>query len=282
MIQFQTKDDYQPIAIIGNVPVNVTILFVISHAVAFFAAVVAGAGSFAPLAFNSDSVLGKFAVWQLATYPWVHGVSLWFVVEMVMIFVLGREVERMVGHRGFLAILITLVLAASLWLTLTGLFAVHQLQGTGLIALGVLVVFAAIYPSAELILRLQARWVAMLFAGAMALYAASMGAWQSVCLVAVTCFAALFCAKSLGIHNAFAWFENRLPQTPVAAPPARQARPIPLKPRKPRKPPEPDAVAQIDPILEKISRHGISSLTPEERKTLESARRKLLAKDSPQ
>ncbi len=280
MIRFQTKDDYQPIAIIGNVPVNVTILFVVSHALAFFAAVVAGAGTFAPLAYNSDSVLGKFAVWQLITYPWVHSVSLWFVVEMVMVFVLGREVERMVGHRGFIAIIVTLTLASSLWLTLTGLFSVHRLQGTGLIALGILLVFAAIYPSAELILRLQARWVATLFAGAMALYAASMGAWQSVCLVAVTCFAALFCAKSLGIHTAFAWFESRLPRKSTPAPPVRYARPIPVKPRAVRKSPEPDAVEQIDPILEKISRHGISSLTPEERKTLESARRKLIAKDS--
>jgi hypothetical protein len=38
-------------------------------------------------------------------------------------------------------------------------------------------------------------------------------------------------------------------------------------------------VDEIDPILEKISRQGIGSLTPRERERLEQARAHLLAKD---
>jgi len=40
-----------------------------------------------------------------------------------------------------------------------------------------------------------------------------------------------------------------------------------------------DALDAIDPILEKISRHGIGSLTPRERERLEKARAHLIAKD---
>jgi len=38
---------------------------------------------------------------------------------------------------------------------------------------------------------------------------------------------------------------------------------------------------KVDPILEKISREGMGSLTPAERKLLEEARAKLMQKDRP-
>ena len=44
-------------------------------------------------------------VWRLATYAFVHAPVelLWFAVEMYMLFVFGREVERFIGQRAYIA-----------------------------------------------------------------------------------------------------------------------------------------------------------------------------------
>jgi hypothetical protein len=47
----------------------------------------------------------------------------------------------------------------------------------------------------------------------------------------------------------------------------------------PQKPDE-DVLDSIDPILEKISRHGMGSLTVRERERLQKARAQLIAKDA--
>jgi hypothetical protein len=46
------------------------------------------------------------------------------------------------------------------------------------------------------------------------------------------------------------------------------------------KPPTPrdDVIESIDPLLDKIAKHGIGSLTPREREQLEQARAELLKK----
>jgi hypothetical protein len=59
--------------------------------------------------------------------------------------------------------------------------------------------------------------------------------------------------------------------------------PMPGREGKPRLRVTPrDPVDAIDPILEKISTHGLHSLTPAERARLEKARAALLQKEDPE
>jgi ribosome-associated translation inhibitor RaiA len=69
-------------------------------------------------------------------------------------------------------------------------------------------------------------------------------------------------------------FPTRQARAPVrAAASSRQPRPVAAEPE------EEDLHNSIDPILDKISRSGIASLTARERERLEKARHKLIAKD---
>jgi len=73
------------------------------------------------------------------------------------------------------------------------------------------------------------------------------------------------------------FFQGRLslnlPVRPVVS------RPPVIRPPAAGREPEGDQMESIDPILEKISKSGIASLTKRERDLLERARERLIAKD---
>ena len=106
-------------------------------------------------------------VWQLATYAFVHspGNLLWFAIEMYMLFVFGREVERFVGRRAFIVLYATLLLAPTVLLSLWGLDSGSGIAGSPALHFGIFIAFAAIYPNVEMLLRIQAKWVALALTG---------------------------------------------------------------------------------------------------------------------
>ena len=167
MFGVTTSDDYQPVTWVGRHPVHVTTLLVAVHV---FAAIVAcflgGAGILGHLAFDSALVWQRGEFWQLATYAFVHSPSalLWFAVEMYMLFVFGREVERFIGRRAFIVLYLFLLLAPTLLLSLWGLGQRTGIAGSPALHFGIFIAFATIYPNVELLLRIQAKWVALALA----------------------------------------------------------------------------------------------------------------------
>jgi hypothetical protein len=131
------------------------------------------------------------------------------------------------------------------------------------------VAFALIYPTAELLFSIQAKWIALAILAINSLQCLALSNYEALAVLVVDCVAAcLFIGFQQGR------FTFRLPERP-------QKKQNPPRPT-PRPNPEPvseDALDAIDPILEKISRHGIGSLTPRERERLEKARAHLIAKD---
>src|SRR5438105_6860648 len=103
MFGVTTSDDYRPVAWMGRYPVDVTTILVVAHVAAMVAGcllIAFGAGGFFSwLQFDSRDVLHGHAFHQLITYAFVHPPSslLWFAIEMYMLFVFGREVERFLG-----------------------------------------------------------------------------------------------------------------------------------------------------------------------------------------
>src|SRR5205823_5774844 len=152
--------------------------------------VAAGGGGLLDLMmFDSARVLGSGQVWRLATYAFIHSPMqlLWFAIEMYMLFVFGREVEKFIGQRAYI------VLYAG--------FCFVRLRGVG----------------PELI------W------------------WEN--------FKARLQPKP------------KFKVLPKSVPTRRE---------------EDDISEAVDPILDKIARSGIGSLTPSERRTLDRARNRLL------
>ena len=163
MFGVTTSDDYRPVAWMGSYPVDVTTMLVGLHvAVAIITAILValGAGSvLAYLQFDSAAVWYSGQVWRLFTYAFVHAPSalLWFAIEMYMLFVFGREVERFIGQRAYIALYLLLLVAPTVVLTLWGFWQRSALAGSPALHFGIFVAFATIYPRVEMFLRVMAK-----------------------------------------------------------------------------------------------------------------------------
>jgi membrane associated rhomboid family serine protease len=276
MFGVTTSDDYQPVTWVGRHPVHVTTLLVAVHV---FAAIVAcflgGAGILGHLVFDSALVWQRGEFWQLATYAFVHSPSalLWFAVEMYMLFVFGREVERFIGRRAFIVLYLFLLLAPTVLLSLWGLSDRTGIAGSPALHFGIFIAFATIYPNVELLLRIQAKWVALALAAISTLQLLAYRDWSAMAVLWVSIAAAFFFIRLRGVGPELVWWgtlKSRWQPKPKFQVVQRST---------PRRVVEPENVHDsIDPVLDKISKQGINSLTASERRALDRARARLLKK----
>lgn len=276
MFGVTTSDDYQPVTWVGRHPVHVTTLLVAVHS---FAAIVTcflgGAGILGHLAFDSALVWQRGEFWQLATYAFVHSPSalLWFAVEMYMLFVFGREVERFIGRRAFIVLYLSLLLAPTVLLSLWGLSQRAGIAGSPALHFGIFIAFAAIYPNVELLLRIQTKWVALALAAISTLQLLAYRDWSAMAVLWVSIAMAFFFIRLRGVGPELVWWsdlKSRWQPKPKFQVVQRSA---------PRRVVEPENVHDsIDPVLDKISKQGINSLTASERRALDRARTRLLKK----
>jgi hypothetical protein len=172
------------------------------------------------------------------------------------------EVEKFLGHRRYLKLLGLLLLVAPVVLMLWSAAGIHWVYfGSYEISVGLFIAFATLYPGVELFGWVTLKWLA--FAG---LVLASMQdlprhQWGNLTVLwgmSLTAFR---------FSEAFARLFRRKPKFHV------------LPRESGRRTVEPDDVYEsIDPVLDKISKFGISSLTANERRALDRARDRLLNK----
>src|SRR5205809_917773 len=279
MFGVTTSDDYRPVAWMGRYPVDVTTMLVGLHvAAAVFAAILVavGAGSVLTwLQFDSAAIWYGAQVWRLFTYAFVHAPSglLWFAIEMYMLFVFGREVERFVGRRSYIALYLILLITPAALLTIWGLWQQSALTGSPALHFGIFIAFATIYPRVELFLRIMAKWVALILAAVYTFQLLAYHAWSDLVVVWTSIGAAFLFIELRGAGPELAWW-NAL-KARIGPKPKLTV----LQKTRPRRPAERDDVyASIDPILDKISKFGIGSLTPSERRQLNRERERLLKK----
>jgi rhomboid family protein len=277
MFGVTTSDDYRPVAWMGRYPVDVTTILVIAHVVAMiggcFLIAFGGAGLFAWLTLDSMAVLRSYALHQLITYAFVHAPSqiLWFAIEMYMLFVFGREVERFLGRKAFIALYAILVIGGGLLFTAWGLNQRTAFAGSQYVHLGVFVAFATIYPRVELMFRILAKWAAAVLIAAATLQLLAYHIWWELAVLWFSTGAAFMFVQLRGAGPELAWvaqFKSLFRPKPRLHVVQKSGT---------RRVVEPDDVyASIDPILEKISKSGIGSLTEGERRQLDRARKRLL------
>ena len=264
----------------GRYPVDVTTLLVGAHvAAAVMVAIVFALGHAiaAFLQFDSIDVLSLGQVWRLATYAFVHSPNnlIWFAIEMYMLFVFGREVERFIGRRAYIALYSVILLAPSLMLTIWGLTQRTMLTGSPALHFGIFVAFATIYPNVDLLLRIPAKWVAAILGAIYTLQLLAYHAWSELAVVWISIAAAFLFIELRGAGPELAWiqrvknFNRRKPRLHVVQRSTTSRRVV-----------EPeDVYASVDPILDKIAKSGIGSLTASERRALDRARARLLKED---
>jgi membrane associated rhomboid family serine protease len=278
MFGVTTSDDYRPVAWMGRYPLDVTTILVGLHvALAIITCILVAAigGGFVLdyLQFDSTRVVYLGQLWRIATYAFVHSPSalLWFAVEMYMLFVFGREVERFIGQRAYIALYLILLIAPTAVLTIWGLWQPSALAGSPALHFGIFVAFATIYPRVELLLRIMAKWFALILAGIYTLQLIAYHAWTDLSVVWTSIAAAFVFVELRGAGPELVWW-NKFKGL---------ARPRPklhiVQKSSTQRSVEPDDVyASVDPILDKISKSGIGSLTINERRQLDRARNRLL------
>ncbi len=279
MFGVTTSDDYRPVAWMGRYPVDVTTMLVGLHvAVAILTAILVAFGAASVLAylqFDSAQVLFGGQVWRLFTYAFVHAPSalLWFAVEMYMLFVFGREVERFIGRRAYVVLYLILLTAPAAVLTIWGFWQRSALAGSPALHFGIFVAFAVIYPRVELFLRIMAKWIALILAAVYTFQLLAYRAWTDLAVVWTSISAAFLFIEMRGAGPELVWWTNLKER--LAPKPKFHV----VQKTRPRRVAESDDVyASIDPILDKISKSGIGSLTANERRLLNRERDRLLKK----
>ena len=278
MFGVTTSDDDQPVTWVGSYPVHVTTLLVALHSIAAVAAcflTAFGAGGILNLMmFDSAQVLSG-AVWQIGTYAFVHAPSglLWFAIEMYMLFIFGREVERFIGRRAFITLYLILLLGPALLLTAWGFGERTAIAGSSAIHFGVFVAFATIYPRVEMFLRIMVKWIALAFGAILTLQLLAAHDWSRLAVLWLSIAGAFLFIRMRGVGPELEWWsalkEKWQPKPKFQVVPRSS----------PRRVVEPENVHEsIDPLLEKISKSGINSLTANERRALDRARNQLLKK----
>lgn len=217
------------------------------------------------------------AVWQVATYAFLHGGFLHLLLNMLTLFFLGPEVERALGERHFLALyLVSAVVGGLGWM----LFAApwELCVGASGAIFGVLAAYATLFP--------RRRMTVLVF-----LFPVTMLAWQWAAVLGVVQFLAVTGGAAQNIAYAahlfgglagflYVWLLRQgrpgAWPPPFAADAARHWQRAWEKTKAffaptPRKGGKSADKAEIDRILEKITREGVSSLTPKERETLHRA-----------
>jgi membrane associated rhomboid family serine protease len=278
MTGYDSSDDQRPITYFNGYPIYATTLLVIVHVAAFLlCALAVGTGQIpllSWLAFSSVHVLQGGAVWQFVTYALVHSPAegIWFAVEMLMLFWFGRQVEQFLGRRDFLRLYVGLWLITPVALTLVGLARPAQHAGSSGLHFAMFVAFAAIYPGALLMFGIAARWFAIILVALYSVQALAFGDLPLlVSLWASTGAAVLYIRWHRGQLTlpSVNVFQRKPKLSVVRAEPARTSRAMPAE----------DEVDEIDPLLDKIAKTGLDSLTAKERARLEKARAALMKRE---
>ncbi len=243
----------------------------------------------------SQEGLARGYVFQFISYQFLHG-DLWHLLaNLLVIYFIGKEMERVLGRKSFLVLYFSagvlggLLQIALSWIVplmfpnLADRFPDVPVVGASAAAFGLVAAFAAMFPNQPITLLLffvlpvsfRARtllWIALALAifGIVAMpesrvaHGAHLGG---------LCAGVAYVYYIVGGRWRFQKpaFSRRSPQRRSGGKPWAKVPPVAKKGRSGA-----DFISrEVDPILDKISEQGIHSLTEKERRLLESARSKM-------
>lgn len=263
--------------------------------------------TFRYLALSLPGILHGF-VWELLTYQFLHAGWLHLIFNCLVIYVFGRELEWVLGKTRFFTLYLLSgitggllqMLGAKIWPGHLGGAVVGASAG----GFGLLAAFAMRDPSRQLMMllyfilpiRIRARWL-LIFSIVMAVLGIAfpnsvLGGNVAHAAHLGGILAGVLWIK-LGWHHDYIplpwekWFGRWSGWHPLSARQrkrelikAASVRRSPWRspPYEPEIPSEEFMSREVDPILDKISQHGIQSLTDQERRILESARDRMAKK----
>jgi membrane associated rhomboid family serine protease len=241
-----------------------------------------------------DLSLGGLAagyIWQLVTYQFLHGGFLHVFFNCWAIYVFGLEVEVALGRRNFLTLYLSSGVIGGLVQVLAGmvspLFA-GPVVGASAAAFGLVAAFAVLFPNRVILLFMiipvRAKFLLLAsailaLAGLLAPQASSPGVPRMADAAHLGGMLAGFVFVRYALNWNWHWPRLRSRKSAAHRLVRVSSGPAALWARREHTcqdlPPEEFLSKEVDPILDKISEHGIQSLTARERRILESARDKM-------
>lgn len=306
--------DAQPLGRINGYPVYLSTVIVAALILMMVVCSFGGSTIVEFLRFSPNLPGSHWQLWRWITYPLVAGPSIWFAIEMFLLFRFGGELERIFGRKAFTRLMLGLLLLPPLLLTLANWVLplslwsadsrIRPLAGTEMSYFCVFLGFALLYPGAVFFCSmpwLTAKVVAPIFFAIRVLQYIAPNDWAGLVVFVANCGLTYAVLRQAGLSPRFEAISGalreampkRLPRvgssagsSPGNSPPGAPRRRViapksPVEKYQPKiKPredlyPEKKAVREIDQLLDKIGREGIDSLTPAEREALQRASAKL-------
>ncbi len=215
----------------------------------------------------TPSVFGQFQIWRLLTYMFLHDTHnfLHILINMLILWMFGISVVSTMGERRFLSLYLTGGIFAGLcsliWDSFTGY---HLYVGASGALFTIMVAFAKYFPRARILILLlfpmEARWAVMIFMGVdlWMLYTGSNTGIAYITHLGGAAWAFIYFRYEESFTIFIDKWKNRK---------QNQLEKSVLQSRKKSQ----DLMSKIDPILEKISKQGMESLTAEESDVLQKA-----------
>ena len=211
----------------------------------------------------------------IAYYSFIDIPSFFTIIGLLFLYVSAVEIEKYIGKARFLTLYGVIILIPVVTLTALGLITSSPILyfGQTQVMIGLFIAFCTLYPGVQWGGFLTAKWVAIASLVLSSAVDLSSSAWVSL--------------GELWLISGFSFgyirFLQRGGELPSFRLPLRRPKLRVVQKSKSRPRPtaiEPDTgSAEMDQLLDKISKHGLGSLTFQERAALERARAKLLEKD---
>ncbi len=248
----------------------------------------------------SDDVSGIGSVlsgeiWRLVTWPLVNDPDIWTIILFAVFYMLGNQLEALMGRRPFMFFLLALTLIPAVLVTVLELVIPGFLGsafGLRFVELGVLVAFAAQYPTARFWPGIPAWGIAAVIVGLDFLQAlGERNDYQFAMLLAVI-VTALLGIRAFGFANELLWLPKLSLPGSITGTSAAPRRPRQQRSKKRRGRGSLSAVPgppvssvsdrrtemEIDALLDQVAESGLDSLSKEQRKRLEDHSKQLRKK----
>jgi hypothetical protein len=277
MALLSSFNEDRPVSYFRGYPIYYATIITIAYGLGVILTALMGGMGLSPeeYVFYPARSIAEGQLWQILTYSFISPPNFFTIFGLIFIYIAAVETEKYIGKNRFLTlyaiVLLLPVLFLSGWYFVTGQSV--PTYGNYMVSIGFFIAFCTLYPGIQWFGLIALKWIA----------------WASVVLGSLMYFSQqqwpqlimfwLVCGGSFGfIRLLQRGFE--FPQ--IRNPFRRRVRPrlrVVSKPVAPVRERRESPSIDVDQLLDKISKHGLSSLTAEERATLERARAKLLEKE---
>lgn len=258
---FGYREHTDPWFRIGRLEVSTTVFVVLALAASVVPWVVLGKAWIATTAYLPTS-LAQGQLWRLFTWPFAEGLSIYAVLNALMLWYFGTMLEGQIGRKSMARLLIGIWATSTITYSLAAyLLPAMALYGVGTIEFMLVLVWIAEYPKARFFFNIPAWGFGVVILALSLLQPLGYGDYATPLALVLAMAPIAIIARSTGLLTAY----RQIPG-------ARRV-------RKPKAPKVPRAEAKkaerrvsdrqrLDDLLDQINEQGIHSLTESQRKEL--------------